>query len=68
MFKCFLLAGEAGNAEAKFMTGVCLYYGIGCTRSKKKAREALKGWKEASGTTKANRGGWVARRFEEINK
>lgn len=68
MFKCFLLAGEAGNAEAKFMTGVCCYYGIGCARNRKKAREALKDWKTATGTTKATRGGWVARRFAEINK
>lgn len=68
MFKCFKLAGDAGNADAKFMTGVCLYYGIGCTRSKKQARAALQDWKSASGTTKANRGGWVARRFAEINK
>jgi len=68
MFQCFKLAGEAGNVEAKFMTGVCYFYGIGCTRSRKKAREALKDWKIASGTTKANRDGWVARRFAEINK
>jgi len=68
MFKCFSLAGDAGNIDAKFMTGVCYFYGIGCTRSKKKAREALKDWKTASGTTKANRDGWVARRFAEINK
>jgi len=68
MYKCFSLAAEAGVAEAKFMTAVCLYYGIGVTRSKPKARAMLRDWKVASGTTKANRGGWVARRFAEMPK
>lgn len=51
-----------------FMSGVCLYYGIGTTKNKKLAYKRLEEWKIASGTTKAKRGGWIARRFEVINQ
>lgn len=68
MYGLFKTAGEAGNADAMFMQGVCLYYGIGCTKSRMGAFKRLEAWKKASGTTKAKRGGWVARRFEVINK
>lgn len=68
LFRSFDLASIAGNVEAKFMKGVCLYYGIGCTRDKAAAFAALQDWKAASGTKKAVRGGWIARRFAEMKE
>lgn len=68
MFAFFKTAADQGEADAMFMTGVCYYYGIGCTRSRSRAFKNLEAWKQASKTTKAKRGGWIARRFEVINK
>lgn len=68
MFAFFKTAADQGEADAMFMTGICYYYGIGCTKSRSKAYKNLESWKLASKTTKAKRGGWIARRFEVINK
>lgn len=63
MLGLFKQAADAGEPNAMFMCGVCYYYGIGCSPNKKKGLKALEAWKYCSGTTKAKRGGWVARRF-----
>lgn len=68
MFLLYRAAAEDGNAGAMFMCGICRYYGIGIAKDEKKALKMLKRWKDLSGETKAKRGGWVARRFETINK
>ena len=61
-------ASSNKNANAAFLLAVCYYYGIGCEVKRKSAFAQLKKWKEYSGTTKATRGGWVHRRFEEMKK
>lgn len=68
MLDLFKKSADAGHAPSMFMCGVCFYYGIGCPQNKKKGLKALEAWKITSGATKAKRGGWVARRFETINK
>lgn len=68
MLDLFKKSADSGHAPSMFMCGVCFYYGIGCPQNKKKGLKALEAWKITSGTTKAKRGGWVARRFETINK
>lgn len=68
MFGLFKTAAEGGNADAMFMQAICHYYGIGCTKSRPTAYKRLEDWKRMSGTTKAKRGGWIARRFEFINR
>lgn len=68
IYRLFKTAADKGDADAMFMSGVCLYYGIGTTKNKKLAYKRLEEWKIASGTTKAKRGGWIARRFEVINQ
>lgn len=68
MLDLFKKSADSGHAPSMFMCGVCFYYGIGCPQSKKKGLKALEAWKITSGATKAKRGGWVARRFETINK
>lgn len=68
MLDLFKKSADSGNANSMFMCGVCFYYGIGCPQNKKKGLKALEAWKVTSGTTKAKRGGWIARRFETINK
>lgn len=68
MLDLFKKSADSGHANSMFMCGVCFYYGIGCPQNKKKGLKALEAWKITSGATKAKRGGWVARRFETINK
>lgn len=68
MFGLFKTSAEGGNADAMFMQAICHYYGIGCTKSRPTAYKRLEDWKRMSGTTKAKRGGWIARRFEFINR
>lgn len=68
MFGLFKTAAEGGNADAMFMQAICHYYGIGCVKSRPTAYKRLADWKQMSGTTKAKRGGWIARRFEFINR
>lgn len=68
MLALFKAAAEGNEPNAMFMCGVCYYYGIGCSPNKKKGLKALEAWKICSGTTKAKRGGWIARRFDTINK
>lgn len=68
MLALFKSSADAGEPSAMFMSAVCYYYGIGCPQNKRKAYKALEAWKYCSGTTKAKRGGWIARRFAFINR
>lgn len=68
MLALFKASADAGEPSAMFMSAVCYYYGIGCAQNKRKAYKALEAWKYCSGTTKAKRGGWIARRFAFINR
>lgn len=68
MLELFKASADAGEPSAMFMSAVCYYYGIGCAQNKRKAYKALEAWKYCSGTTKAKRGGWIARRFAFINR
>lgn len=68
LFKLYKVAADGGVAGAKFMCAVCYFYGIGTNVNRKAAYAMLQQWKESTGTKKAKKGGWIARRFAEVNR